>query len=147
MGRARCVGLVLLLAAGVAPIDLRAQEAGPPSTTRERGFRLQQNHPNPFNPVTRIPFTLGEEVFVDGRAVVSVRIFNVLQQLVAVPKALDHPRGDGVLVDRLEYTEPGDYSVFWDGMDRNGRKVASGMYIAQLEVNGQRATIKMQVTK
>jgi hypothetical protein len=147
MGRAWCVGLILLLAAGVAPIDLHAQEGGQPPATRERGFRLQQNYPNPFNPVTKIPFTLGEEAFVDGRAVVSVRIFNVLQQLVAVPKALDHPRGGGVLVDRLEYTEPGDYAVFWDGTDRNGRKVASGMYIAQLEVNGQRATIKMLVTK
>ena len=100
-----------------------AQDTGRGSQTRQaNGFQLDQNYPNPFNPETTIPFTLGEELFVDGRApVVSVRIFNILSQLVAHPVALGHPSGAGVAVDQLEYPQPGRYEAFWDGTDQMGR--------------------------
>jgi len=116
---------------------------------QENGFQLGQNFPNPFNPETTIPFTLGEDVFVDGRpAVVSIRIFNILTQLVAHPVALGHPSGEGVLVDQLEYTQPGRYEAFWDGTDQMGRQVASGIYLMQLSVNGLKPlTLKMYVMK
>jgi hypothetical protein len=78
--------------------------------------------------------------------VVSIRIFNVLQQLVAVPKAMNHPLGD-VAVENLQYEGPGVKEAFWDGTDRNGRKVASGIYYYQLVVNGERTVRKMVVTK
>jgi hypothetical protein len=112
------------------------------------GFQLEQNYPNPFNPETTIPFTLGEELFASGRpVVVSVRIFNILTQLVAHPVALGHPSGEGVEVDRLEYMQPGRYEAYWDGTDLMGRQVASGIYLMQLTVNGQSATRKMYVLK
>ena len=48
--------------------------------------KLERNYPNPFNPETTIPFTLSEELWAEGRRpVVSLRIYNVLAQLVAVP--------------------------------------------------------------
>ena len=55
--------------------DVSAQDPGsPPPSGRASGFVLEQNYPNPFNPETTIPFTLSEELFVDGRrAVVSMR--------------------------------------------------------------------------
>ena len=113
------------------------------------GFQLDQNYPNPFNPETTIPFTLGQELFVDGQGVtVSIRIYNILTQLVAHPIALGHPSGDGVEVDQLEYHQPGRYEAFWDGTDTQGRQVASGIYLMQLSVNNLKPlTRKMYVMK
>jgi hypothetical protein len=112
------------------------------------GFQLGQNYPNPFNPETTIPFVLGEDLFLNGSAVVSIRIFNILTQLVAHPIALGHPSGQGVEIDRLEYSQPGRYEGFWDGNDLQGRQVASGIYLMQLTVNGLKPlTRKMYVLK
>ena len=133
-----------------APESASAQDGriGAQSGTTN-GFQLDQNYPNPFNPETTIPFTLGEELFVDGRpAVVSIRIFNVLAQLVEYPVALRHASGEGVPVDQLEYTQPGRYEAYWDGTDQMGRQVASGIYLMQLSVNGMKPiTRKMYVMK
>ena len=144
MRRVFGVGVVLLLALGLFPGSLFGQR----SSSGDRGFQLNQNYPNPFNPTTTISFELKSELFDDGKQVmVSIRIFNVLQQLVAVPKALNHPLGNGVPVEKLLYDSPGLKEAFWDGTDRNGRKVASGIYYYQLEVNGERTVRKMVVTK
>ncbi|HEY8484223.1 MAG TPA: hypothetical protein VIL13_06420 [Longimicrobiales bacterium] len=131
------VGVILLFALGCFPAILSAQDRGNSSSTgvRERGVRLGQNYPNPFNPTTRIPFELGEELFEGGEPVhVTIRIYNVLQQLVAIPKALNHELGNGLPVDGLEYTTPGRKEAYWDGTDRDGRQVASGVYLAQIVV-------------
>ena len=138
------VGVVLLLALGLSPDSLFGQR----SSGRDRGSQLNQNYPNPFNPTTTISFDVVAEDIREGRpAVITLRIYNVLQQLVAVPKALNHPQGD-VTVENLEYEAPGHYETFWDGTDRNGRKVASGIYYYQLIVNGERRGVrKMVVTK
>ncbi|MDE2773012.1 MAG: hypothetical protein OXI46_04825 [Gemmatimonadota bacterium] len=141
----RASGVWLAALAVLAVSSLPAQE------TVERpsgGFSLGQNYPNPFNPETRIPFDLNEELFSDGETpVVSIRIFNILQQLVAVPTALRHPLGEGVPVSDLEYPGPGRYEAYWDGTDGSGREVASGIYLMQLTVNGVSQTRKMYVTK
>jgi hypothetical protein len=144
MRRMFCVGLVLLFAVGLSPDSLFGQR----SPSRDRGSQLNQNYPNPFNPTTTLSFTVFEEDLVGGRpAVVSLRIYNVLQQLVAVPMAQHHPLGN-VPVEELQYDSPGPKEAFWDGTDRNGRKVASGIYYQQLIVNGERRAVKkMVVTK
>ncbi len=146
----RMIGVLSVFLALFCSADLvSAQTTGRGGQSRpENGFLLEQNYPNPFNPETTIPFTLGEELFVDGRpAVVSVRIFNVLAQFVASPVALGHTSGEGVEVDQLEYLQPGRYQAFWDGTDQMGRQVASGIYLLQMTVNGQFATRKMYVMK
>ena len=132
--------LVVLLSLICAAESVSAQDMGRGAQDRgANGFQLGQNYPNPFNPETTIPFVLGEDLFVDGRpAVVSVRIFNVLAQLIAYPVALGHPTGEGVPVDQLEYAQSGRHEVFWDGTDQMGRQVASGVYLMQLSVNGLR---------
>ncbi len=141
MGRISCVFLIFTLFAVPAKISAQLGES------RENDFSLGQNYPNPFNPETRIPFELNASLFTDGRtAVVSVRIYNVLQQFVASPVALRHPSGQGPLID-LEYTQPGRHEAYWDGRDRSGREVASGIYFVQLTVNGARAIIRMYVAK
>ena len=136
------VCVVLLLALGLFPGTVFGQ-----SPNRDRGSRLKQNYPNPFNPTTNFAFDIFEEDLVGGRpARVTLRIYNVLQQFVASPKALNHAKGDVEVVD-LEYDSPGRKEAFWDGTDRNGRKVASGIYYFQLIVNGERHVKKMIVTK
>jgi len=147
MRRPICVLSVLLLVFG-ASATLSAQETGRASAGQASGFQLEQNYPNPFNPETKIPFVLAEDLFVDGRpAVVSLRIYNLLQQMVAVPVALGHTSGEGVQVQQLEYGQPGRYEAFWDGTDLSGRQVASGIYFMQLTVNGVSKTRKMYVLK
>src|SRR5690554_3838190 len=149
MRRGSRVGVILLLALGVLAVPLRAQTGGDEPPGRERGFRLGQNYPNPFNPETKIPFYLEPALFEGGqKPVVTIRIYNILQQLVAIPVALNHPEGNGVRVERLVYHSPGPAEAFWDGRDRNGNKVASGVYILRLEVSGRPpATIRMYVAK
>lgn len=146
MRRAVSVLSVLLSIVGFGA-PLWAQGAAP-TGKQEPGFVLEQNYPNPFNPETRIPFVLGDGLFREGRpVVVSIRIYNVLQQLVASPTALNHPAGDGVQVLELEYPAPGRYEAYWDGRDAAGRQVASGVYFVQLVVNGRTQVRKMFVTK
>lgn len=138
---------VLLLMAGATP-GLSAQQTGGAPPGQASGFQLEQNYPNPFNPETKIPFVLTEELFVDGRpAVVSIRIYNLLQQMVAVPVALGHALGEGVQMQQVEYFQPGRFEAFWDGTDLSGHQVASGIYFMQLTVNGVSKTRKMYVLK
>ncbi len=135
MRRAFRVGVVLLLALGVYASPTFGQTSDPPG--RERS-QLRQNYPNPFNPVTRIPFYLDASLFEGGsNPKISITIFNVLGQPVAIPTALNHPAGNGAPVRVLEYFSPGDHEVYWDGTDRDGNKVASGLYFARLAINGQ----------
>lgn len=129
------------LSAQILPDDL--EPAGAP----ESGFTLGQNYPNPFNPETRIPFELHEALFSDGgRVVVSMRIVNIFVQPVSNPTALNHPSGQAPLVD-LEYTSPGQYVAYWDGLDQYGREVASGAYFIQLIVNGSSTVRRIFVAK
>ncbi len=139
---ARVLSLLLALSGLSAPA-VYGQER-----QQESGFTLGQNYPNPFNPTTRIPFELLEGLFVDGKtAVVSLRIYNILQQVVAAPTALNHPSGDGAPLINLEYFQPGRYEAYWDGHDVSGRQVASGIYFVQITVNGKIDVIKMWVAK
>ena len=132
----------------LALLSLSAPAAYGQERQQESGFSLGQNYPNPFNPTTRIPFELYEGLFVDGKtAVVSFRIYNILQQFVAAPTALNHPSGDGAPLINLEYFQPGRYEAYWDGHDVSGRQVASGIYFVQITVNGRIDVIKMWVAK
>jgi hypothetical protein len=107
-------------------------------------IELQRNR---FNPVTTIPFKLSGQLFLKGhRPVVSLRIYNVLAQLVAIPVL----RGTGKALDSLALSCPTQlgcaYSAYWDGFVANtGKPAASGVYIYQLVVDGQRYTKKIVV--
>ena len=146
MRRHSCVLFLLLSILGLAT-SASAQQAGSVGK-QDSGFILEQNYPNPFNPETKIPFVLFEDLFVDGKpVVVSLRIFNVLQQFITAPTALNHPHGDGVPVLDLEYPYPGRFEAYWDGRNDRGRQVASGVYFVQLTVNGKTRVLRMYVTK
>jgi hypothetical protein len=149
MRRLWCV-LFMVLSAAAVPSALHAQQGagagnpGPP----EHGFRVLQNYPNPFGSDTRIPFELHEDAFIEGRAaLVSMQIYNVLREPVATPTALGHPAGDGTPIIDLEYGVPGRHEVYWDGRNRSGAQVASGVYLLEMTVNGRPKVLKMYVLR
>ncbi len=90
-------------------------------------YRLSQNHPNPFNPVTTIGFSL------PTRSRMLIRVYNVLGHHVVT------------LVDDIR--SPGDHQVTWDGTDVSGKRVASGIYLYRLEAAGRIETRKMVLLK
>ncbi|MCK6600335.1 MAG: dockerin type I domain-containing protein [Bacteroidetes bacterium] len=90
-------------------------------------FALGKNHPNPFNPETRIPFSLEKE------QVASLVIYNILGQKVRV--LLDGPAAAGV-------TE-----LTWDGKDDAGNPVSSGIYLSRLSSGGKSLVARMILSK
>jgi len=75
-------------------------------------FKLYQNYPNPFNPNTTIKFDLPRPERV------SIKIYNILGQ--EVKELFDEPKKAGYHVEQ------------WDGTDKLGRPVASGLYIYRI---------------
>ena len=112
---------------------------------------LKQNYPNPFNPATTIPFTLNGDLFASGhRPRVSLKIYNVLAQLVAVPilQGTGQPLTDLELTCGTVGSSPCAFAAYWDGNVLTSQtEAASGVYIYQLIVDGRRFTKKMIVMK
>lgn len=144
----RCAYAWLLAGLALAaPQALQAQQ----DTSRSNQVELLQNYPNPFNPATTIPFRLSESLFRNGRSpVVSLRIYNVLAQLVAIPSLqASGQRLDAVELECRELRNGFcEFSAFWDGKYINSdREAASGVYVYQLIVNGRRTSRRMIVIK
>ncbi|MFQ5605203.1 MAG: Ig-like domain-containing protein [bacterium] len=78
-------------------------------------FSLFQNYPNPFNPETEIRF------FLDEKRKVELNIYNPLGQLVR-----------SLVNDELNR---GLHSFIWDGTNKHGKQVPTGVYIYSLEVS------------
>lgn len=104
--------------------------SGEVDETLPGGFRLAQNYPNPFNPTTNIEFEMSEAGFVE------LRVYDITGRIART------------LVS--ESRAAGSYVVPWDGRDDDGRLVASGIYLYQLQVNGKttfNAAKKMMLMK
>ncbi|MBU8869633.1 MAG: T9SS type A sorting domain-containing protein [Gemmatimonadales bacterium] len=90
-------------------------------------FALAQNHPNPFNPITTINFSLPRA------SSASLKIFNLRGQLVST---------------LIEGTiAAGPHQAVWDGKDAGGRSVASGTYFYRLEAGDMVQQKKMLLLK
>ena len=116
------------------------------------GLQLGQNYPNPVTQDTRIRFVVGDaQGCVDsGRQHhVSLRIYNLLAQLVAVP-VLQGGVGNaagGEPLDDVALT-CSEYVAYWDGKySQTGEEVASGIYLYRLEVDGKVLVKKLIVRK
>jgi len=119
-----------------------------PGSTAELG----QNSPNPFTVDTKIPFTLGDyPTCSDPSRVyrVSLRIYNILAQQVAVPVLQDGSGSvaGGTPLDGV--TLPcGQYTAYWDAKNsKTGREVPSGFYMYRLEVDKKPLVKKMTYSK
>jgi len=142
----RWAALALVLAHWCLSPKSSAGQSAQPDQQQPRGRKsgtLGQNYPNPFTAETRIPFSLACAEGADSDRVVSVRIYNVLAQLVAVPVV----EGRGDPLDNVKLP-CGEYIGYWDGkVRRTGRGAASGIYIYELVVDGERWAKKMFVGK
>ena len=90
-------------------------------------FVLNENYPNPFNPITTIQY----EIPNDGN--VRLVIYNILGQEVIT------------LVNYEQWA--GKYSVRWDGINQYGNQVASGTYFYFLKTNNNQSVKKMLLLK
>ena len=100
----------------------------PSKPTEPYRFQLRQNYPNPFNSQTVISYYLPEN------EIVSVKIFSITGQLVRN------------LVSN-ECQNEGEHKLIWDGRDRNGSSVTTGIYFYQLKIGGYRESKAMIVIR
>jgi hypothetical protein len=91
-------------------------------------FSLSNNYPNPFNPETKIQYTVGSK-----QTPIRLTIYNVLGQKVTT--LADEPK------------RAGTHHVIWDGKNDEGKEVASGIYFYQLKAGGFTETKKMLLLK
>lgn len=144
----RILCLILLwVASGLSPpAAAQTTRAGAPPESPQ-GFALEPNYANPAAPGTSIPFYLEAVLFErTDTVVVSMRIYNVLRELVAVPYTVGPNARQRPPLLAMRFTSPGRKVAYWDGKDeRTGRRVASGVYYAELVVNDQRQIGKLVV--
>jgi hypothetical protein len=133
--------LGLLVGAGL-PVAAQAQILSPAPQAE-----LKDPYPNPLGAATTIPFDLNQELCVRGhQPVVSLRIFNSLVQVVAVPVLVDSTGNSQPL--ELMRLNCGRHRAYWDGKYLGGRREAgTGVYYLQLTVDGGRLTRKMIVAR
>jgi len=90
-------------------------------------FELDQNVPNPFNPVTKIQYQL------DRRVDVSLTVYDVrgrfIKQLVAAEQG------------------PGQFSAEWNGTTQTGGQASTGVYFYRLQAGERTMTRKMLLLK
>ena len=134
------LALPLLLGVG-PPAEAQQNRPPPPPPVAVLG----ENTPNPFFPATLIPFSIRPEECTDGQQpVVSLKVYNVLVQVVAVP-VLQSGKGEVLQNIRIPC---GNHVALWDGRTVDGRtEPAPGVYYCQLTVDGVRFTRKMIVRK
>jgi len=90
-------------------------------------FELQQNYPNPFNPATSIAYEL------PANGLVTLKIYDIF--------------GNEIKTLVKEVKAAGAYQDTWNGTDRNGKKVSSGIYFYRLQANGRSLTRSMILLK
>lgn len=90
-------------------------------------FNLYQNFPNPFNPVTKISYS------VPVNSKVTLKIYSVTGQLIRT------------LID--EQQSAGFKSVFWEGRNDCGKRVTSGVYLYEINVRDFRDVKSMVIVK
>lgn len=90
-------------------------------------YELGQNYPNPFNPSTNIEY----QVPVSG--IVRITIYNAI--------------GQEVLTLANRHHEAGYYTITWNGKDKTGNNVQSGIYLYKMTANDYTSVKKMLFLK
>lgn len=83
---------------------------------------ILSNYPNPFNPTTKIEFSIQNE------SQVGVSIYNIKGQKI---KTIAHD----------QFTK-GSHSINWNSDDDYGKPVGSGIYFYKLNINGKTEAVK-----
>jgi flagellar hook assembly protein FlgD len=92
-----------------------------------QAVRLYQNHPNPFNPSTVVPYAVPGGAGV--RRSVLLAVYDV----------------NGALVKTLVSASVagGRHEVRWDGRNERGENVSSGIYFVRLDAGSLQAARKI----
>jgi len=90
-------------------------------------FALHDAVPNPFNPQTRLSFSLPRSCHV------RLTIYDVRGRLVTTLRDTDYG--------------PGRHDVVWTGLNASGRPVASGVYLYRIEAGRFSETKRMVLIK
>ncbi|NUO82165.1 right-handed parallel beta-helix repeat-containing protein, partial [candidate division KSB1 bacterium] len=101
----------------------------PEQTAPVMNYELAQNYPNPFNPSTTIRFTLPEA----APGAVTLRIYDMRGALVKT------------LVSGTLHA--GQHEVVWNGINKQGEHVASGMYLYRMQAGGFVQTKQMMLMR
>lgn len=123
-----------------------------PEPPKPPALTLGQNVPNPFDADTRIPFTVGDTATCRDSARthrVSLGIYNLLSQVVAIPVLISGPSGPvgNLPLDGLPLS-CGAYVAWWDGRYLSTRAPAApGIYLFRLESEGASKVGKMVRTR
>ena len=88
---------------------------------------LHENYPNPFNPITTISYKLKENKHT------KLVVYNTLGQQIYT--LVDAPQAAGM------------HTVQWDGKNKNGQKVSSGMYFYRLTAGSFVQTKRMMLVE
>ena len=109
------------------PISLKISEDNPNGGIVEPVLNtsLKNNYPNPFNPETRFEFYVNE-----GEAA-TFEIYNL----------------KGQVITSLRNIGSGNHDYVWDGKDREGNQVASGIYFYSLRTKFYNSVKKMVLSK
>ena len=91
-------------------------------------YELFQNFPNPFNPVTTIRYGLPRAERV------TLKVYNLLGEEV-------------VTLVNNEQKAAGYHTAIWDGRNKDGRVVASGVYVYWIRAGSYSATRKLALVK
>jgi len=92
-------------------------------STLPKEYVLYQNFPNPFNSSTNISFTLPQDQKI------SLTIYNML--------------GREVINLFNQFLSAGEHTISWDGLDKMGNRVSSGIYFYRINANRFIDTKKM----
>lgn len=90
---------------------------------RVEDYLLFQNYPNPFNSTTIIRYGLRED------SDIKLQIYNV--------------NGREVMSLVEGFRSAGLYTVRWNGMDNNNKRVSAGMYFAKMQSGENSSVVKM----
>jgi hypothetical protein len=95
--------------------------------TIPENYLLSQNYPNPFNPITAISYQLS------AISDVNLIIFDI----------------SGCKINQWSYQnqQAGSYNITWNGTNRNGNPVSSGVYIYRMMAGGFVESRKMVLLK
>lgn len=86
----------------------------------QQDFALGAAYPNPFNPTTTVPYELRG---TGGTAAVRLEILDLRGRVIRT------------LVDEVQ-VRGHRFTSLWNGRDNDGNRVASGLYLSQLSVEG-----------
>jgi hypothetical protein len=140
----RWAALLLVLALCAMSPKIAAGQSQPKPRGQSAGS-LGPNYPNPFNPETSIRFavdTVGGCLDGSRQHAVTLKIANILGTVAHFTLRADpnsttsvSPALHGQPISNLRLG-CGTYVGYWNGKMANGREAASGVYLAQLFLDG-----------